>query len=323
MPDRRRNVTLRVAYIGNFDHRHCTEVHVAATLEDLGAEVIRLQENRSTLETIEERSTGADMLLYTRTWSLPYPLQAIEMFRRLEAAGTVTASFHLDLYLGLVREATLDGDPFWATQLVLTPDGAASSEAEFARRGINHVWSPPAVFDRECVPGTFRAQFAHDVVFVGSYPYPHPEWPYRDQLVEWVSATYGAGYQRYGGQATVIRNEPLNDLYASAKVVVGDSCNPGNHPRYWSDRLTETLGRGGFLIWPRIDGVEELGFVDGEHFRVYELGDFDELKSLIDHYIAHPDEGRAIANAGQVFVREHHTYRNRMARLMEAAGLEF
>lgn len=316
-----------IAYIGNFTARHCTEVHVSAALEELGCSVVRLQENDMTWREIEAAGAAADMLLYTRTWGLPEPEKVIAAFRRIEAKGTVTASFHLDLYLGLEREATLEGDPFWSTGLVLTPDGAPSSEATFAARGINHVWSPPAVHRPECIPGTFRPAMAHDVTFVGSYPYPHAEWPYRNQLVEWCSGEYGDRFRRYGGGSTVIRNEPLNDLYASAKVVVGDSCNPPGpdgpwHPRYWSDRITETVGRGGFLVFPRIDGLEEVGFIDGEHLRLYDFGDLDGLRTLINHYVGNPGEARRIAAAGQAFVRENHTYRNRMLALLAAAGLE-
>lgn len=244
-----------------FRHRHCTETHVAAALEEIGCEVRRVQEDVNDpkmLDRLEQAAAGADLMLYTRTHAMPDPARAIALWRSLEADGVVTASFHLDLYLGLVREATLEGDPFWMTGLVLTPDGAPASQAEFERRGINHVWSPPAVHRPECVPGRFRPKMAHDVTFVGSYPYPHPEWRWRDTLVEWLSATYGRGFRRYGGGSTVVRNEPLNDLYASAKVVVGDSCNPPDasgkpHPRYWCvDEETEVLTADG---WKRYDAV--------------------------------------------------------------------
>lgn len=312
---------VQVAYVGNFEHRHCTEVHVAAALESLGAEVIRLQENGVDLGAMERRAAGADLLLYTRTWGLPSG--AIEMFRRLERGGVVTASFHLDLYLGLNRENTLGGDPFWETGWVFTPDGDPASAERFAAQGIRHVWSPPAVHGPECVPGSFDARFDHDVVFVGSYPYPHAEWTYRNEVVEWCQATYGDRFKRWGGGAgTVVRNEPLNDLYATARVVVGDSLCPGfSKPRYWSDRLTETLGRGGFLVWPHIEGVAEEGFISGEHYRAYKFGDFDELGAVIDWAIANPDERARIAKAGQEFVLSRHTYRHRMETLLRTVDL--
>lgn len=311
-----------VAYIGNFTQRHCTEVHVADALEKLGCRVIPLQESTRPLDEIEAVAASTDLLLYTRTWGLADRPAAISMFRRLERSGTVTASFHLDLYVGLNREVTLDGDPFWSTQWVFTPDGDPASDEIFKARGIQHVWSPPAVHRPECVPGRYDAAFAHDVVFVGSYPYPHAEWSYRNRLVEWLQATYGAGFKRYGSGSTTIRNEPLNDLYASASVVVGDSLCPGfTKPGYWSDRLTETLGRGGVLVWPRIDGVAEQGFIDGIHYLGYDFGDFDGLKARIDFLLANDVLARQMADRAQRFVAEHHTYRNRMATLLETVGL--
>lgn len=317
-----------VVYVGNFSQRHCTEVHVAAALRELGCTVVEVQEGTqgvgppSLLHEIEHHADLADLLLYTRTYGLPNPPEAIAMFRRLEAKGVVTASFHLDLYLGLVREATLVGDPFWSTQWVFTPDGDPASTDEFSRRGIRHVWSPPAVHGPECVPGRFVESFAHDIVFVGSYPYPHPEWTYRNQLVEWLSATYGIRFRRYGSHSTVIRNEPLNDLYRSAGVVIGDSlCLGFTKPNYWSDRITETLGRGGVLVWPRIPGIEDEGFEDRKHLRLYDFGDFDQLREIIGDLLANPTEARAMADRGQQFVVENHTYRHRLARLLEVVGV--
>ena len=238
---------LVMAYSGNFTQPHCTEVHIARTFEQLGWDVVRLQENSTSLEMIERACSLVDLYLYTRTWGLPDYPAAIEMIRNMESRGVTTASYHLDLYLGLAREATLEGDPFWSTQFVFTPDGAPDSQAEFERREINHHYIRPGVVKDECVIGDRRADLAHDVIFVGSYPYPHAEWPYRNQLVDWLAATYGRRFARYGHGTTVVRNKGLNDLYRSAKVVVGDSvCLGFTHPYYWSDRVLRRLAVGGF-----------------------------------------------------------------------------
>lgn len=312
---------VKIAYIGNYRHSFCTEVHLTATLEDLGHELIRLQEDEQTADTIRRRAAGADLLVYQRTWGLPNQPEIIDLWRELEHAGTVTASYHLDLYLGLLREETLKNDPFWDTSYVFTPDGDPASHEAFLRRGINHHYVKPGVFRPECVPGRPRQKFKQDVVFVGSYPYPHREWTYRNDLVEWLYSTYGRRFRQYGGAQGVIRGLDLNSLYASATVVVGDSLCPGfTKPGYWSDRPYETVGRGGFLIMPFVRGLED-DFTDGEHLRFYSFGAFDELKDLIDHYTAHPAEARQIANAGQDHVRANLTYHDRLTEALKIMDL--
>jgi hypothetical protein len=161
-------------------------------------------------------------------------------------------------------------------------------------------------------------------VFVGSYPYPHPEWPYRDELINWLQRTYGSRFKRYGPVAETVRNEALNDLYASAGVVVGDSvCLGMTHRNYWSDRLTETLGRGGVLIWPNIPGcLKYMGLRNGVHLLSYGFGDFDWLRILIDGCLADPVSARRMANFGQQHIRAKHTYTHRMRALLETVGLK-
>jgi len=117
-----------------------------------------------------------------------------------------------------------------------------------------------------------------------------------------------------------MRGDDLNDLYASATVVVGDSLCPGfTKDHYWSDRVYETLGRGGFLIHPYIKGLGE-EFTDGEQLRFYEFNDWKGLDALINHYREHPDEAKAIAARGQDFVRENCTYHQRLAQALNIMG---
>ena len=115
-----------------------------------------------------------------------------------------------------------------------------------------------------------------------------------------------------------IRNEALNDLLASVKVVVGDSCNPGFGIRnYWSDRAPELLGRGPtLLIHPWIQGMDE-HFTDREHLAYYPFDSFRRLRELIDHYLREPDERGRIGKAGQEHVRAHHTYGRRVETILE------
>lgn len=319
---------VKVLYVGNYRHPWCTETHLARELEGLGHDVVRMQEppgggNLGTVDAIEHavEAHRPDLVMWTRTWSLPRA--ATDLWRRLERRGIVTASYHLDLYLGLQRESKMVDDPFWTTQYVFTPDGDPGSARTFAAMGINHHWSPPAVVSDECVPGVFRQELAYQFVFVGSYDY-HPEWPWRRELIDWLQASLQPRFKRFGGDMPngPTRGQDLNDLYASCAIVIGDSlCLPG-HVNYWSDRPYETVGRGGFLFMPRVPGLEQ-HFTDREHLWFYDYGDLEGLNDLLDAAMRLGHEGRrAVAKAGQEHVAAHHTYRHRLAAALQTMGFE-
>lgn len=319
---------MKIAYIGNFEPRHSTETHVRLSLEALGHEVLRIQENQTNMAQLELVLPGADLVLYTRTWGLPgKPM--LDLWARLKALGIPTVSYHLDLYRGLARTDLYErlaplgitspaDDPFWRTEHCFTVDGDPESARWFAEQGINHHWMRAGVYHAECY--RVAAPERYPVLFVGSYGY-HPEWAYRPQLVDWLGATYGNRFTLLPGNGNpAVRNHDLNEAYGASRVVVGDSLVPGfTHRKYWSDRVYETLGRGGFLIHPWIDGME-LEFVDGEHLVFYEFGDFAGLKERVDYYLQAHEERERIRAAGHEFVKQNCTYMHRMAAILETVA---
>lgn len=323
---------MRIVYQGNYLHQHCTEVHVARELERLGHDVVRFQEDPTGVGARNFRGiadrlmylTGAvgtepkaDLFLWTRTWGMPP--EATHLWRALESYGIKTASYHLDLYWGLEREARMDKDPFWTTQYVFTPDGDPVSAKKFAEAGINHHFMPPAVVSDECVAGVYRAEMDHDVVFTGSGcgRYHDVEYPFRCELLAWLRATYGDRFCHYGlnGDRETVRNQQLNDLFASAKVVVGDSLSLPGHQRYTSDRLFETTGRGGMLLYPRTSATEfletDLGY-DGTKLWWYYPDDLGQLQRSIEYLLDADGMRDLIRKSGQAFTRTHHTYKHRL-----------
>lgn len=308
---------MKIAYVGNFTQQHCTEVHIGQSLENLGHEVTRIQENPINAPGFLEKVEKHDMLLFTRTWN---NLITMDHLKKLKSLGIPTVSYHLDLYVGLKREDGLDTDPFWRTEYVFSPDGDPKSAEVFKRKGINHFWSAPAVFKPECYLTDDYGKFDKDVVFVGGgVGYGHKEWPYRGQLVRWLERTYGKRYKKFGYPEQTVRNHELNKLYCTSKVVVGDSlCLGFKHEKYWSDRIMETTGRGGFIIHPYILGLEEF-FENGEEVVFYQYGNFDDLKEKIDYYLdpANEYERERIRLAGQARTLKDHTYNNRLSKMIE------
>ena len=309
-----------IAYVGNYNAAHTTENHIAATLELLGHTVKRLQEDAVTPVELTKQIQNEDwdLFLFTRTWGDLVTLDHLALLRERKIPS---ASYHLDLYIGLKREDGLDNDPFWRTDYVFTPDGDPASAEVFKAKGINHFYMKPGVFEDECY---LRFEVAkYDVLFVGTggdpdHPrqYGHPEWGYRGQLIKWLRETYKDRFSKFGDPDPTIRNAELNQLYASSKVVVGDSlCLNFTKPYYWSDRAYETLGRGGFLIHPFITGMDE-EFKDGENIVFYEYNNWDQLKEKIDYYLEHDEEREKIRLAGHQFVKENATYTNRLKKML-------
>lgn len=311
---------MKVGFIGNFRFEFCTETHLSKTLEALGHELVRFQEDKHTAESVAAgvREHAIDLLIWQRTWGLKG--DGAKMLRELRCPSV---AFHLDLYCGLKRampfERAVVEDPWWQCRYVFSADGG--SDDFWEAHGVRHFWSPPAVYAPECyLAEPDRAEYPHEVVFVGSRPY-HPEWPWRGQLLDWLAATYGSRFGHYGngGIKSCVRGADLNRLYASAAVVVGDSlCLGFAHENYWSDRIPESLGRGAFLIHPRITGLGA-HYVEGQHLACFDYGDFEGLKRTIDRYLdpMHAAERETIRRQGHEHVKAHHTYEHRMRRMLE------
>jgi len=308
-----------IAFIGNFVAPESTENHLKWTLEDLGYKVIGLQENIDTTDHILDVAKACDLLIYVHThgWFTPGTFDLTELFNRLKSLKIPTASFHLDYWFGLTRQDDVGKHPFWHTKYVFTADGGSNNW--YREQGINHFWLKPAVVKRDCYMAEKHSDY--DLIFVGSNLY-HNEWDYRPQLINWLKMNYGGRFRRFGNpdftddSVFPVRGRPLNQLYADAKVVVGDSlCLNFTHEDYWSDRVYETIGRGGFLIHPYIKGLEK-EFVDGETIVFYKFGDFDELKTKINYYIENDEAREKIRKQGFEFVRNNATYNDRMDEMI-------
>jgi len=331
---------LSFAFIGNFDPPHSTENELARALINNGHSVGQAQEGTpgdldALIEWLQHPPADlrpVDVVLWTRTASLAEK-SGTERYWKLLAtarqAGVPVVGYHLDRWWGLARQAEIEMDPFFRVDLLVSPDGGHDEQWEKA--GVNHVWFPPGISARHCRLGTPRPEFTSDIAFVGSWQGGyHPEDVYRPALINWLKRNYDRRVKFWPepGQHA-IRGDDLTDLYASVKVVVGTSClapkvdgTPMTH--YWSDRIPETLGRGGLLVHPHVDGL-------WDHFKMrhtpiisYTVGDLDRMGHVID--AAFEMTGSAAINGLTPdehrqrqcdFVREHHSYETRMRQLVD------
>lgn len=306
---------MRWQYLGNFGPENSTENHVATALRRGGHEVVERQENdlgawRAAADEMDE----FDVTLWTRTgWepALPRNLQRL-VLQAGDRHNRPVVGYHLDRWWGLNREPQVHRELFFKAHLVVTADGG--HEEQWAQAGVNHHWLPPAVLGVQAAElGSYREEYDVPVGFVGSWREYHAEWSYRTRLVSWLIEELRDDFRVWEGG---VRGRDLADLYATVQVIVGDSCLAGGATHYWSDRIPETLGRGGFLIHPAVEGLSE-HFTPGEHLATYELGDFDGLRDTIRTYMGDAYACERISKAGREHVLTHHTYERRVAQLVE------
>lgn len=306
---------MRLGLLGNVQTPVSTESYVALALETLGHKVYRVQENQAPYGTLaqdlEDQECGIVFWVRTPHYRVDVADQA-RFLADADARGIVTCGLHLDKYFGLQREADVYSHPWFKQTHVMTADGG--SQDKFEAAGVNHHWWRPAVSATQCGPGQFTDEYAADVAFVGSEKY-HPEWPWRQVLLRRLPKMYGRRFRQYGRSGERLEDHQLADAYASIKVVVGDSCLAGNASRYFSNRIPETLGRGGFLVHPEVGGIDDY-YRDGEQLVTYPAGNLNRLQEVVDQWLE-DDEGRArIAAAGMARVVESETFECRMAEVL-------
>lgn len=159
---------------------------------------------------------------------------------------------------------------------------------------------------------------AHDVVWLANgYT------PARKALGELLRAMQGVNVGLYGtGWRVPNGNTTYNfaagaALYRQAKIALGDNQYPEQRG-FVSNRIFEALANGAFLLHQRVDGLEELtGLKAGVHY--VEWTTPQDLQQKIRWWLnpKHTRERRLIAEAGEQFVRERHSFDARVHELFE------
>lgn len=302
----------RIGFIGNFNVPFTTECEREWSFKKLGHNVVRFQENETTARQLRDAMPTLDMLVYSHTHDPAYVIDGlIDVFAEYREAGVPTVSAHLDRWMWLKRVEDVGKEATWFTEYIFMADASPEAADMYDSLCLNWHYLKPAVVEKDCyIAEPDHATYPHEIIFTGSQGY-HPEYPFRPKLIEWLHATYGSRFGHYGNDGIkVLRQDELNVALASAKIVVGDSCF-GGRPNYVSDRYYETRGRGGFLIHPKVEGVDYIGVAHYEH------GNLDDLKKSIDFYLEHDQAREYFRKQGFEHVRDNETYTQRAEQIIE------
>lgn len=308
---------MRIAFLGNFQVDFTSETHWARSIESLGHEVLRMQERSFTADRVLHIASKSDIFVWVHTHGWDTPGNMSDVLKELKKQGIPTVAYHLDLYMGISRWQQYENDPYLKEmQYFFTVD---KFMAEWVNKNTKTkaYYVPAGVYDKECIMFPPQ-QVRYEIIFTGSKKY-HPEHQFRPQLIEFLQQTYKKRFIHIGndGEVGMQRGLNLNRIYRNAKIVVGDTLQVNfDYPYYYSDRMFEVPGRGGFSIFPNIKGAEEC-YEDGKEIVFYKHGDFQDLKEKIDYYLDHDAEREAIRLAGFKRTLQDHTYVKRWEFILD------
>src|SRR5206468_5775269 len=176
----------------------------------------------------------------------------------------------------------------------------------------------PAAGDRDIrtVPGQKR--FHSDVSFIGTgYD------PSRAQFLLKVAKkhdlkVWGKGWEKWrkplhwSGRS--VEGKDFAAVCSSSNISLGiNPSRAAGGSTYTSDRTWMVILAGGFYLGHGTPGLTEM-LREGDHCAWYK--DIDSCLEKIAYYLEKPDQRERIRREGQVFVREHHTYDQRIHNLL-------
>jgi len=153
--------------------------------------------------------------------------------------------------------------------------------------------------------GSEMKELKSDIVFIGRIS------GQRERFISEMKKRYGRRFKYYDN----IWKEDFNNLCQSAKVIV--------LPRwpfddfFWSDAIYRILSAGGFLIHPRLYGLQQEGFVEGAHYIAYASA--KELSDAIEFWTKdkYKKDRKELAKQGRDFVLDKFTYKKRLEEIFK------
>ena len=191
-------------------------------------------------------------------------------------------------------------------------------ESEWRAHGLRAEFLP-AAGDAGIKPVAPDERFASDVAFIGSGYDAERARRLIEVAERYDLRVWGPGWEEWRDKVQwsgrPVEGREFAAVCSSSAITLGiNPARASGGVSYTSDRTWMVMLAGGFYLAERTPGVAGM-IRDGEHCAFY-----DDTQSCIvqcGHYLSIPNVRKEIRIAGERFVREHHTYDQRISNLLE------
>ncbi len=176
----------------------------------------------------------------------------------------------------------------------------------------------PAAADRDIRPVPYQAKYHSDVSFIGSGYDPTRATFLLKVAKKYDLKVWGPNWHQWRDElkwhGLPVEGEEFAAVCSSSSISLGinpDRARGGTN--YTSDRTWMVILAGGFYLGQGTPGLTGM-LREGEHCAWYQ--DVDSCMQKIKHYLENSAARERIRREGQVFVRENHTYDQRIGNLI-------
>jgi hypothetical protein len=196
-------------------------------------------------------------------------------------------------------------------------------EREWAALGLRAKFLPSCA-DADIHPARVKKAFASDIAFIGTGYDPARANFLLKIANKFDLKVWGRGWEQWrkplNWSGRPVEGKEFAAVCSSAKIILG--VNPARYTEdsgnTTSDRTWMTIIAGGFFLGQGTPELKQM-LREGDHCAWYK--DVDSCIAQIAYYLEHGAQRERVRREGQVFVRQYHTFDQRIHNLL--SGEEF